>query len=67
MNNLGDILHFMSKSVNFVNSYLKEYLQRSFIAVFWKDQLQEYVIKKGDFYLKNSRWPCPHLGDATQD
>jgi len=37
MNSLQDILHFISKYVNFVNSYLKEYLiKRNFIVVFWK-------------------------------
>jgi len=36
MNSLKDILYFfMSKCVNFVNSYLKEYLtKRSFIIMF---------------------------------
>jgi len=37
MNSLQNILHFMSKCVNFINSYLKEYLtKRSFIIMFWK-------------------------------
>jgi len=44
----------MSKCVNFVNSYLSEYLtKRSFIVVLKssQDQLQEYAIKN-EFLLK---------------
>jgi len=34
INSSRDILHFMSKCVNFVNSYLKEYLiKKSFIVM----------------------------------
>jgi len=57
MNRLGDILHFMSKCVNIMKSYLKMYLnQRNFIAIFKKllnSQLQEYATKTGIFILKN--------------
>jgi len=31
-----------------------------------RDELQEYAIKNRGSHLKNSRWPCSDLGDATQ-
>jgi len=41
MNSLRDILHFMSKCVTFINSYLKEYLTKSnFITVLKSSQDQ---------------------------
>jgi len=50
MNSLQDTLHFMSKCVNLVNSYLKEYLTKKNFIVFKSSQDQlyqrEYAIKK---------------------
>ena len=31
-----------------------------------RGKLQEYAMKNGGFHLKNSRWPCFDIGDATQ-
>jgi len=52
MNDLRNILYFISKYVNFVNSFLthKEYLiERSFIAMFWKAFKISY---KSEYYNK---------------
>jgi len=60
----------MSKSMKFVNSYLKEYLTKiSFIVVFCssRDKLQEYVMKNRKFYFKNLIWPSNNLEDQVQD
>jgi len=43
-------------------------MKKCFITVFWKvlGNLQEYVLKNWGFHLKNSKWPCPGLNNATQ-
>jgi len=63
MNSLRDILYFMSTCVNFVNSYFRVFNQKEYrvLKSSW-DQLQEYAIKNGNFYLKNSKYL--DLGDA---
>jgi len=70
MNSLRDILHFISKCVNFLSTHLKEYLiKRNFIIVFCralKISYKNICNKNGGFCLKNSSCPCPDLGNALK-
>jgi len=61
MNNLGDILHFMSKCVHIMKSYQKMYSnKRNFIAMFKKLSATRICNKNRDFYFKKfiQPWQC---------
>jgi len=71
MNNLRDILHFMSKYVNFAISQ-KIFKQKRFYCSVSKSswhQLFDYRIKNKMFHFEKLIWFCWYdfyFGDATQ-
>jgi len=69
MSSIQDILYFMSKCVNFVNSYFKSNQKKSSSLQCFessRDQLQDSAIKN-DFHLKKLMQPWLDFSDIIQD